>query len=59
MNCPGMNMKTGSTCNSNLYRCQKCGNVGCDHHAPGTCSNQGFRSGKCEKCGKNDKKTFT
>lgn len=49
--CPGKKIKSGTMCNSTLYRCKKCGNVGCDQGSQATCSNQGFKTGKCLKCG--------
>jgi hypothetical protein len=55
--CPGK--RDNHTCNSTLYRCKKCGNVGCDQSQPGKCTNQGFRLGKCLKCGTSgQKETF-
>jgi hypothetical protein len=42
---------TGGTCQSNLKRCKKCGNVGCDKMKEGECTNQTFWQGKCLKCG--------
>lgn len=48
--CPGKK-KNGSKCMNQLYRCKKCGNVGCDRPSDGECSNQGFKVGKCLKCG--------
>lgn len=47
--CPGKN-KRNTTCNGLLYRCKKCGGVGCDRGGD-ECTNQGFKSGKCKKCG--------
>jgi hypothetical protein len=48
--CPG---KRGtSACNSTLYRCKACNNVGCEQSTEGKCTNQGFRAGTCMKCGK-------
>jgi hypothetical protein len=47
--CPGK--RDNHTCSSILYRCKKCGNVGCDQGTMGKCTNQGFQSGKCLKCG--------
>ena len=38
--CPGK--RGNSTCNGTLYRCKKCGNVGCDQSQLGKCTNQGF-----------------
>jgi hypothetical protein len=43
--------KSGATCNSTVYRCDKCVNVGCDQVHAGECSNQGFRLSMCLKCG--------
>jgi hypothetical protein len=55
--CPGT--KRSHKCSSVLYRCKKCGNVGCDQGQPGHCTNQGFRVGKCQKCGAvGQKETF-
>ena len=48
--CPGK--KGTSSCSSTLHRCKACGNVGCEQSSDGKCTNQGFRSGKCMKCGK-------
>lgn len=45
--CPGK--KAGSTCNATVYRCKSCGSVGC--YTDG-CTNQMFKSGTCQKCGK-------
>lgn len=49
--CPGKRIKTKSSCNSTLYRCKKCGNVGCEQGDSTPCTNQAFRYGKCLKCG--------
>jgi hypothetical protein len=49
--CPGKKIKTKGTCNGTLYRCKKCGNVGCDQGPSTACSNQAFDLGKCMKCG--------
>ena len=46
--CPGKRGKV--TCTGILYRFKKCSNVGCDR-GNDECTNQGFRSGKCKKCG--------
>jgi len=43
--------KSAATCDSVVYRCLKCTNVGCDQGQAGGCSNQGFRFGTCVKCG--------
>jgi hypothetical protein len=56
--CPGRRTKNNSSCNKTLYRCKKCGNVGCDYSNFGECTNQGFQSGKCLKCGAYDRETF-
>ena len=43
---------SGTTkCGMMLYRCKKCGAVGCEQGTEGKCSNQTFKSGKCLKCG--------
>lgn len=48
--CPGKKLQPAqSKCINNLYRCKKCGNVGCAMLPE--CSNQGFKLGKCVKCG--------
>ena len=49
--CPGKRTKDNITCHSNLYRCKKCVNIGCNQGRFGTCTNQGFEGGKCLKCG--------
>ena len=49
--CRGRN-RDGSTCQTTLYRCAKCGHVGCTK--PG-CSNQGFRNGNWGRCGHGNK----
>jgi hypothetical protein len=43
--------KSAAACNSLVIRCTQCTNVGCDQALAGDCSNQGFRSGICMKCG--------
>ena len=53
--CPGKR-KNGSNCSSTLFRCKKCGKVGCDQATPQTCSNQGFANGKCQQCGTSGQK---
>jgi hypothetical protein len=44
--------KSAAICKSVVDSCTKCTNVGCDQVEAGECSNQGFRSGICLKCGK-------
>jgi len=41
-------------CGGSVYRCKRCGNVGCGHKE---CRNYAFEqgSGKCIKCGSYDK----
>ena len=64
MSCPGkrdMNISLGfgghsapprlGTCGSLVYKCKKCGSVGCDQLSDGKCTNQNFTSGKCMSCG--------
>jgi len=43
--------KSAATCNSVVSSCNKCTSVGCDQVEADECSNQGFRSGTCVKCG--------
>jgi hypothetical protein len=43
--------KSAAKCNSVVYSCNKCTSVGCDQVEADECSNQGFRSGTCVKCG--------
>ena len=52
--CPGK--KGTSACNSTVYRCKACGNVGCDQGSQGKCTNQAFTVFKCMKCGKTGQK---
>lgn len=49
--CPGRRTKRSGSCLATLYRCKKCGNVGCEHIQAGECTNQGFRLTKCARCG--------
>jgi hypothetical protein len=39
------------SCGGEVCRCHNCINVGCDQVADSGCSNQGFRSGICIRCG--------
>jgi hypothetical protein len=48
--CQGKRIST-TICNSVVYRCENCTNVGCDQVEAGECSNQGFRSNSCVICG--------
>ena len=48
--CQGKRRST-AICNSVVYRCENCTNVGCDQVEAGECSNQGFRSRFCLMCG--------
>ena len=43
--------KSAATCNSVVYRCKQCANIGCDQVYTDQCSNQAFRCGTCVKCG--------
>jgi hypothetical protein len=45
--CPGKK-KNGFGCQSGVYKCKKCGSVGCDNR---DCGNRTFDGGKCLKCG--------
>lgn len=56
--CPGKRSTRGGACGSTLYRCKKCGNVGCEKGRIDECSNQGFRAGKCLKCGASGQKEY-
>lgn len=54
--CPGKRDK--HTCGRTLYRCKKCGNVGCDQVQVGKCTNQAFSGSKCLKCGKSGQREY-
>jgi hypothetical protein len=54
--CPGTKIKKNWPCLTVLYRCKRCNNVGCDQAQVGECSNQGFRLGKCLRCGAQSQK---
>jgi len=43
--------KSTATCNSAVYRCKQCANIGCDQVQTDECTNQGFWCGTCVKCG--------
>jgi len=43
--------KDAHTCGCLLFKCKKCGNVGCDQGQDDKCSNQAFKGGKCVRCG--------
>ena len=43
--------RSAAICNSVVYRCENCTNVGCDQLEAGECSSQGFRSNSCLMCG--------
>jgi hypothetical protein len=49
--CQGKGRST-AICNSVVYRCENCTNVGCDQVEANECSNQGFRSNSCLMCGR-------
>lgn len=49
MNCPGK--RNGHVCAGTIWKCKKCGAIGCEQFQIGSCTNQGFRVGKCLKCG--------
>lgn len=47
---------SGTKCNSNgIYKCDKCGNVGCETT---DCTQAGFRLGNCLKCNSRQKTSF-
>jgi len=48
--CPGKYGSNNSYCGATVYKCTKCGAVGCSK--PG-CSNQKFSGGRCLSCGSN------
>lgn len=48
MTCGGMKDNGKNKCNSIVYRCSKCGTVGCKTQG---CTNQKFNFGKCVVCG--------
>lgn len=52
--CPGKVEKRN--CLKTLYRCKKCGNIGCDRSKLDECTNQAFRLGRCLRCGSSGKK---
>ena len=43
--CDGM--KYGKKCESDVYKCVKCGAIGCDQPA---CNKQNFQANQCKKC---------
>lgn len=55
-NCPGR--RNNIQCGMTLYRCKKCGNVGCAQAQRGKCTNQAFASSKCLRCGSTQKEIF-
>jgi len=38
-------------CAAPLYRCKKCGNVGCSYGAKNYCTKQAFLNSSCLRCG--------
>lgn len=50
------NWQGSHSCQAMLYRCEKCGNVGCEQQGgePSkggiVCSNQAFKNGYCLRC---------
>lgn len=49
--CQGQELPSKVRCFGALYRCKKCGAVGCLQLRPGACTNQAFAAGKCTVCG--------
>jgi hypothetical protein len=45
-----LTMATKPRCDATIYRCKKCGQVGCDKPREGDCSNQLFANGRCLRC---------
>ncbi|VVE66992.1 hypothetical protein PCA31118_02435 [Pandoraea captiosa] len=43
--------RNGSSCGMLLYRCVRCGHVGCNQVSNSACSNMGFNTGRCVRCG--------
>lgn len=44
--------KTRNLCGMSLFRCKKCGSVGCKQPGDHQCTNQAFTgTGRCYKCG--------
>lgn len=54
MTCHGTK-KNNSSCTGSLYKCKKCGSVGCSNQ---DCSNYNFHNGSCMKCGSTDKSSI-
>ncbi len=52
VSCTGKrNVSHKPQCANQVYKCEICPNVGCNQNDPGTCTNQGFVTGRCQKCG--------
>ncbi len=49
--CTGNKPERSGNCGGLLHRCKACGNVGCVQATSSACSNKGFTSNKCLKCG--------
>lgn len=49
--CTGNKPERSGNCGGLLHRCKACGNVGCVQATSSACSNKGFTSNKCVKCG--------
>ena len=52
MRCKGIRTASQSECDSPLYRCKDCGNLGCNQGPENACSHQAFRAARCRKCSK-------
>lgn len=56
--CPGKRSDRSGSCNTQLYKCKYCNNVGCDQNRE-ICSNQAFMGSRCLQCNKaGGKETF-
>ena len=55
MACPGK--RGNGTCGSTVWKCKHCNSVGCDQGSAGKCTNQKFKGGTCQSCGKSGGKT--
>lgn len=51
--CNGKFKSSSGGCGYDLYKCGKCGNVGCTNAGNGGCSNLGWKGNVCSKCGTN------
>jgi hypothetical protein len=52
--CRGKHKKR-NTCNSLIYRCKRCGSLGCDQDKRAECTSQAFQQGTCVNCAGTEK----